>query len=126
METARTLIDGVAAIPGLSVLGKPDMSLFAVASDELDVYALADLMEGRGWHIDRQQRPASLHLLVTPAHAPVAAAFLADLRAAAQELRARPELAGQGQAAMYGTMAKIPDRGSVREMVLDFLDGTYD
>jgi glutamate/tyrosine decarboxylase-like PLP-dependent enzyme len=126
MTTARTLIDGIRAIPGLKVLGAPVMSIFAFGSDELSAYALGDLMEQRGWHMDRQQRPDSLHLMITPVHAPIAGKFLDDLRASAEELRAHPELATEGQAAMYGTMAKVPDRGSVREFVLSFLDGLLD
>ena len=49
METTRTLIDGINAIPGLEVRGKPDMSVLAFGSDTLDSYALCDAMGTRGW-----------------------------------------------------------------------------
>lgn len=48
MQTTRTLLDGIDAIPELYVIGKPDMSIFAFTSDGLNVYALADAMAGRG------------------------------------------------------------------------------
>jgi glutamate/tyrosine decarboxylase-like PLP-dependent enzyme len=126
LRTARRIMDGIRAIPGLSIVGNPVANVFAFGSETLSPFALADLMERRGWHLDRQQRPECVHLMVLPVHAPVAEKFLADLRECADELRAHPELAAEGQAAMYGTMAKIPDRGSVREFVLAFLDGVLD
>jgi hypothetical protein len=56
---------------------------FGADSASLDVAAVGDVMDDRGWHLDRQQGPAALHLMVSPAHAAVADRFLADLREAA-------------------------------------------
>jgi glutamate/tyrosine decarboxylase-like PLP-dependent enzyme len=124
-ETTRRLVDGVNGIEGLRVLGKPEMTVFSFASDALDVYALGDAMEERGWKLDRQQLPPSLHLMVTPAHRAIVERFLSDLAECARAVRdAGP--AQTGAAAMYGMLATIPDRGMVREMVLEFLDGLYD
>lgn len=127
MDATRALVDGVNAVPGLRVLGRPDMSVFAFASDTVDVYALGDAMTARGWHLDRQQRPPSLHLMVTPAHAGVVDAFLADLRAAVAEVAASGAGAEEGApaggtAAMYGMLGTLPDRGLVREVILQVMD----
>ncbi len=122
METSRALIDGINAIEGLHVLGRPDMSVFAFASDTVDVYAVGDVMDSRGWHPDRQQLPPSLHLMVTPAHKDIVAPFLADLRDAVASVGAGAVTAG-GSAAMYGMLGKVPDRGVVRNVIVDFLDG---
>src|SRR3990172_12792383 len=83
MDTTETLIGGINSILGLRVLGKPDMSVFAFASDTLDIYAVGDEMDARGWHPDRQQKPPSLHLMVTPAHKEIVQPFLTDLEKAA-------------------------------------------
>ncbi len=91
MRTATVLREGINAIPGLKVLSNPDMCVMAIGSDGLDVYEVADELQARGWHLDRQQFPPSLHLTVTYAHAATADAFLADLRAAAAQVR-RPSL----------------------------------
>ena len=115
-------MDGVRAVPGLRILGDPRLSVFAFASDVVDVYALGDAMEVRGWKLDRQQRPASLHLMVTPAHAQVVGPFLEDLRQATSALR-RGETAPEGSAAMYGMAASMPNRADVDAFLLDFLDG---
>ncbi|RJQ10851.1 MAG: aspartate aminotransferase family protein [Bacillota bacterium] len=123
MRTTEALMKGINAIDGLRVLGDPDMSVFAFASDSLDVYVVADLMDARGWHLDRQQMPSSLHLMVTPAHAGIVEAFLGDLRAVVQEVRSAPEGSlGGGMAAIYGGIAKMPDRTFVH----DFLAGVLD
>ncbi len=79
MKTARKLQDGIRAIPELQILGEPAMSMMAIASDRLNVFEIGDEMALRGWSLDRQQFPASLHVTVTPAHAQVADQFLADL-----------------------------------------------
>lgn len=68
------------------------MSVMAIASDRYDVYDIGDELTLRGWHLDRQQYPPTLHLTVMPAQAATAAAFLDDLAAAVAAAR-RPSLA---------------------------------
>lgn len=122
METTDRLLRGVAETPGLRVLGRPDMSVFAFASADVDVYVLGDAMEKRGWKLDRQQRPPCLHLMVTPAHAPVVDDFLSDLRACVDGLAAtRP--VPEGAAAMYGMLGAAPDRAGIGGFILDFMEG---
>jgi len=87
MRTVARLRQGIDAIPGLKVLGEPAMSLMAIGSDGLNIYAVADEMAQSGWYLDRQQLPPSLHLTVTHAHATVADQFLADLAQSADRVR---------------------------------------
>lgn len=119
---------GVEAIDGLTVLGAPHGTVVAIAASEpaaLDVYAVADVMSERGWSIDRQQNPACLHLSVNAHNRAVLPTFLADLADAVAHVRAHPELSGQGDAAMYGLMAKVPVRGLVRLAVEKVMEGMY-
>lgn len=83
LETTQRLRAGIDAIPGLQVLGNPDASLLAFGAQELDIMAVGDVMDDKGWHLDRQRNPAALHMMVTPNHAKIVAQFLADLREAA-------------------------------------------
>jgi len=96
------------------------MSVFAFASDEVDVYAVADVMQQRGWYIDRQQRPASLHMMITPAHADLVEEIVGDLRAAVATVK--NGATSEGAAAMYGMLGKMPDRHAVEDFVLDMMD----
>jgi glutamate/tyrosine decarboxylase-like PLP-dependent enzyme len=84
MDTARKLIEGVRAIDGLKVLGEPDMSVFAVGSETLDMYAIGDVLTEKGWHFDRMSGPPALHFMNSPRHALVIDEFLGDLRFAAK------------------------------------------
>ena len=78
--------DGVAGIEGLRLTHEPDLSLFEFSTDpdvpDLDIGAIGDVMDDRGWHLDRQQ--GGLHLMLWPYHAKVAEQFLDDLRFAVE------------------------------------------
>jgi glutamate/tyrosine decarboxylase-like PLP-dependent enzyme len=87
MRTVIKLRNGINAIAGLQVLGTPEMSVMSIGSDALDVYEVGDELTARGWHLDRQQFPPTLHLTVSPYHANVADAFLSDLNEAAAKAR---------------------------------------
>jgi len=80
---AARLRAGVEAIDGLRITGDPVPGVLEIASDSAsdgggpDIAAVADVMDDRGWHLDRQQ--GGLHAIVSPSHVAVADAFLADL-----------------------------------------------
>jgi sphinganine-1-phosphate aldolase len=86
------MVEGVRAIDGLTVLGQPDATLCAVAADEtssvaVDPFAVGDGLRIRGWHLDRQGPPDSLHATCMPIHdGPVMDEFLDDLAAVVAEV----------------------------------------
>ncbi len=82
MATTRRLQEGIDSIEGIAVLGHPEMSILAIGSQQVDIYEVADHMTERGWHLDRQQFPPSLHLTINYAHIRSADRFLDDLREA--------------------------------------------
>ncbi len=162
MKAVRRLQEGVNAMPGLKVISNPEMSVFAIGSDGLDVYSLADELTKRNWHLDRQQFPPTLHMTVQFGHIDVVDEFLGDLAEAAKAVRkpsfektanawlikianflvrilpeawvtrlmekASSLLGGGGDlpsktAPMYGLIGSLPNRGDLKEMVLDLLDG---
>ncbi len=108
MKTVRTLQDGIRAIPELTILGEPVMSIMAITSRRLNVFEVGDEMGLRGWNLDRQQFPMSLHLTVTPAHAQVADAFLADLVQVVQQVR-KPNRARLSRSLQVG-LARVAAR----------------
>jgi glutamate/tyrosine decarboxylase-like PLP-dependent enzyme len=81
-DTTQKLREGIDAIPELTVWADPVMSVLSFGSEKIDITAVGDVMDERGWHLDRQNDPGALHMMVSPAHAKVADAFLADLREA--------------------------------------------
>ena len=84
--SARTTALAIAAHidnhPLLVLRARPDSTLLSFgAVDEIrhDVFALADLLNQRGWYMDRQSPPRSLHLTVHAGHEATHRDFLADL-----------------------------------------------
>ena len=132
MDLARATIDaadrfraGIAKIPGLALLGSGETTIVAYGAVGMDVYAIADQMEARGWTIDRMHRPAAVHLTVTANHAQIVDEYLADLRAAVSDVRRDPALAKSGSAPMYGMAAKMPLRGLVASRVRKVMADLY-
>jgi len=122
LDTSKAIVDGIRATPGLRVLGDPQYSVFAFTSDVVDIYALGDAMEARGWKLDRQQRPPALHMMITPAHEKLVDQFLADLREATLGLE-QGTVAPEGSAAMYGMLGSMEARDQVEQFILQFMDG---
>jgi glutamate/tyrosine decarboxylase-like PLP-dependent enzyme len=98
------LADAVRAIPELRVLAEPDVTLLAFAAADpevLDVNAVADGLRQRGWFVDRQGPPASLHCMVNAVHAGRIAEFAAALRECVDEALAA---GATGRSGAYGTV----------------------
>ncbi|MFQ5400412.1 MAG: pyridoxal phosphate-dependent decarboxylase family protein [Anaerolineae bacterium] len=162
METVDRVKESVRAMEGIRILGDPAMSLLAIGSDTLNIYEVGDELGLRGWHLDRQHYPPSLHLTINHAHVARIDAFLEDLAAAVQAVR-RPSIrrAANGamlavaraavnllprwlvtrltsraslmvgpkgvtmpkrSAPMYGMMGALPNRGDLKEVVLDLVE----
>lgn len=159
MAASKTLQAGINAIDELYVPGQPEATIFAIASDTLNIYEVGDEMGERGWQLDRQQFPATLHVTLNQVHLQATDRFLADLNAAVASAK-RPsvhkfinwvlvglarlltvmlpdkwvsalmervsgllggDVSAGRSAAMYGLMGSLPNRGDLREVVLDLL-----
>lgn len=127
MNATKHFIDGINAIPELEVLGQPAMSVFAYhpTTKGLSCYAIADHLEAKGWHIDRQHKPECIHLMINPGHAQIADAYLDDLRDAVDYVKTHPEAAAEGSAPTYGLIAKAPMRGLVKRNILAMMEQMY-
>jgi hypothetical protein len=56
-----------------------DLALSSVHGD-LDLYAVGDVMDDKGWNLNRNTDPRGLHLMLSPAHGAVVDELIADLR----------------------------------------------
>lgn len=96
------LADAIEHTPGLTLRAAPDATLLAFGAqhpDVLDVFALADALAARGWYVDRQGPPPSLHLTVNAVHEHRVDDFVADLRECVAAIGD-----ARGEAGAYGTM----------------------
>ncbi|MEO1269655.1 MAG: aspartate aminotransferase family protein, partial [Myxococcota bacterium] len=124
-EAAQNLRAELSRIPGIQVLGLPHSPVVSYTSTEIDIYAVADLLQEKGWSLDRQQYPPSIHCTVGSANLPVIDTYVADIREAVKHVRAHPELSKEGGAAVYGLMARVPVRGLVKREVLKLMESMY-
>lgn len=71
LEATRRVVAGIKAIPGLRVLGEPEMNLVAFTSDTVSIFHVIDEMNARGWYVQPQLAyggsPENCHLSVNPA-----------------------------------------------------------
>jgi glutamate/tyrosine decarboxylase-like PLP-dependent enzyme len=91
--------------PHLSLLAQPDallLSFIAKDPQRLNVYAVADEMWKRGWYIDRQEPPQSLHCTVNAVHESVIDAMLIDLDACILSVL---DTGRSGDVGAYGTLS---------------------
>ena len=98
------LAAAVSAMPGLHLLAQPEATLVAFeAADatQLDVFAVADALWRRGWYLDRQGPPPSLHCTVNAVHEGRIDAFVSDLRSSIDEVTTARSSGEQGA---YGTV----------------------
>jgi sphinganine-1-phosphate aldolase len=81
IDATRRIVAGVRAIPQLTVLGEPQAHVLAIGAtfNGIDVFALGDAMQRRGWFHDRQTPPDSLHLTVSAGNAAVVDDYLREL-----------------------------------------------
>ena len=89
-DASARLRAGIEAIDGLQVTGDPVPGVLEISAAAatagpaaraggtmVDLSAVGDVMDDRGWHLDRQQ--GGLHAIVSPSHGEVADRFVADL-----------------------------------------------
>ena len=79
IEAYRAEIEG---IENLHVLGAPELSIVAVGSNKLDIFRIAEIMQGQGWVPGLLQSPKALHRMMSMLHVPAMPQYLADLKEA--------------------------------------------
>lgn len=127
MQAFDNMKAGIEAMPELCVLGKPSGPLLSYGARDrcVNIFAVGDQMDARGWHVNRCQHPDGLHAMITAQHGAVVGDYLRDLRSAVDAVRADPSLAQTGGAAAYGMMAHLPLRGLVKQQVLEKFSAAY-
>lgn len=126
-EAVTILKRGIGLISELEIMGNPQGPLFAYKSNDVSVniFAVGDQMDKKGWKVNKNQKPDGLHAMVTAQHLNVVDQYISDLKDAVAIVKANPELASQGGAATYGMMAHVPLRGMVKKKVLEMYSDLY-
>jgi len=117
LDAAQEIKQGVAAIDGLFIFGDPKAMVVGFGARGFDIYRLGQAMTDKGWSLNMLQHPASAHVCVTLPVASNAKRFLADLAAAADEVRGQKADA-QGSAPVYGLAAALPSGPLVKILTM--------
>ena len=103
-SSALALADAVASMRGFTLLAQPDTTLVAFTSEH-STASVAQLLAARGWYVDQQGPPPSLHCTVHAGHRTTLPSFIADLSDIADELAAEPAPGSNStDSAVYGTI----------------------
>ncbi|KAI9031172.1 sphinganine-1-phosphate aldolase [Hyaloraphidium curvatum] len=126
VSAARKLKDCINSIPELELMGDPFTSVIAWTSSRahpsINIYAVADCLGKRGWHVNSLQNPPGLHVAVTLLGAQAIDDLVADLRAAVEEVKRDPEGTKGASVAVYGTSASVAGTGVIDEVLEGYLD----
>lgn len=91
MKATMDLIEGIDRIEGLKALepyGEGNLFNFVSVDPSVDIMAVADILESRGWIRGRMREPLAIHQGVVPSHLPVVAEYLEAVSQAVREVRA--------------------------------------
>ncbi|KAF5449307.1 hypothetical protein F2P56_029770 [Juglans regia] len=124
MEVSKRIQKGIKEIPELFIIGRPDMTIVAFGSDVVDIFEINDVMSSKGWHLNALQRPNSIHICVTLQHEPIVEDFLRDLMESVKTVKENPGPISGGLAPIYGAAGRMPDRGMVQELLVNYMDST--
>ncbi len=100
MKMVKEYKEGLEAIDGLRVHGKPHLSIVAFGSETVDVFRVSEVMARKGWIPGLVQKPRAIHRMLSLIHATSMGEYLADLRAAVGVVR---QEGGSASAAIKAT-----------------------
>ncbi|KAI6171732.1 Pyridoxal phosphate-dependent decarboxylase domain containing protein [Aphelenchoides besseyi] len=128
VQITRYLAAQIVHIRGIQLVGTPDVSIVAFRSNDFNIYAVADLLQKRGWNLNSLQNPDGIHFCITynQASQEVIDAFLTDLNIVCEEVRQLPDRGGKTETAViYGMAGTLPDRSLIDEVAHAYLDACY-
>jgi glutamate/tyrosine decarboxylase-like PLP-dependent enzyme len=79
LATTERFRVGITALGGLEIMGEPVGPLLSFTSVTEDIFAIADVMDDRGWHLNRVHDPSGVQMMLAPLHGQIVDEFLSDL-----------------------------------------------
>ncbi|KAI3634617.1 hypothetical protein MIR68_006998 [Amoeboaphelidium protococcarum] len=132
VTAARAIKEGVKSIEGIEVCGDPLAMVIAFTSQKYNIYSIGDTMTAKGWNLNTLQHPAAIHICCTLPTVNSYGQFIADLKDAVEQVRIKTLKAiahgdvkqnqEEGNAAIYGMAASIPDKRLVGDIAAGYLD----
>jgi len=120
-ELHAKLKQAIVATPGLHLVCDADLCIVPIASDEVDVYSLASLLERRGWNMFTATKPKCMTVCIGERHSEVLDMWIDDMESCLEELRSDPSIKPEGDAAVYGATSMLPE-GILETMMKSYVD----
>lgn len=116
-------------IPELFIYGTPSTSVVAFGSKKVNIYAVNDQMNQRGWHLNALQNPPAVHIACTLLTTlETVETLITDLKEALTfvlEHDGDKNLIKHGTAGIYGTSATLPDKSLIKDVAKGYIDILY-
>jgi sphinganine-1-phosphate aldolase len=86
-QTTQEFVKRINNLKDIMLVTQPDMSILSLKSETVDIFQVNDGLQQKGWHLDGQQNPNSIHLTITHAHGEIIDEFFTDLKIAIDDAR---------------------------------------
>lgn len=100
LDTRQAFEDGLTKL-GMSIWGRPELSIFAWGSASHDIGAIGQGLSRRGWLVGYLNEPKGIHLMLNMTHEAVVDQYVADVAAVLEELGRAPAAQARPLAARY-------------------------
>jgi hypothetical protein len=99
-------------------MGETNMCIVAFKSSKIDVFMLADVLNKKGWHFERQQLPPTLHFTINYIHKDVVEEFIADLKASVAEVREKrlQQMGNKLQTSLVKGLSSLLPEGTIAKL----------
>lgn len=106
----------------LSVLGRPEVCLVAVESNDFNIYLLCDKLKEKGWCLNVLQKPASFHFCITSLHTEeMVQELINDINTFTHEIMTDENRHNTKPASIYGTTQKVSDPEIIDDVVREYI-----
>jgi glutamate/tyrosine decarboxylase-like PLP-dependent enzyme len=118
MQTTERIKAAVREMEELEIMGETNMCIVAFKSSKIDVFMLADILNKKGWHFERQQLPATLHFTINYIHTNVVEEFISDLKQSVAEVREKrmQQIGNKLQSSLVKGLSSILPDGTIAKL----------
>jgi glutamate/tyrosine decarboxylase-like PLP-dependent enzyme len=118
MDTTERIKKAIRSIDELEIMGETNMCIVAFKSSKIDVFMLADVLNKKGWHFERQQLPPTLHFTINYIHKDVVEEFVADLKASVAEVREKrlQQMGNKLQSSLVKGLSSLLPEGTIAKL----------
>ena len=126
LENVKFVTEQIKKIPEIKLMAEPDTTVISFASDQFNIYKLAQLLSNKNWNLNALQFPAAVHLCITGIHTKkVCEQFIIDIKDSIKDIKEGKADDVSGVFGIYGSSQNISDRSIIKDIGYEYLDAYY-